>query len=44
MSKNASLFMPVVSLFGANVLSELADQVKSLGGKKPLVITDKGMT
>ncbi len=44
MSKNASFFMPVVSLFGANVLSELADRVKSLGGKKPLVVTDKGMT
>ncbi len=44
MSKNASFFMPVVSLFGANVLSELAGRVKSLGGKKPLVVTDKGMT
>lgn len=44
MSKNASFFMPVVSLFGANVLSELADRVKSLGGKKPLLVTDKGMT
>ena len=36
--------MPTVSLFGANVLSELADRVKSLGGNKPLVVTDKGMT
>lgn len=44
MSKNASFFMPTVSLFGANVLSELADRVKSLGGNKPLVVTDKGMT
>lgn len=44
MSKNASFFMPTVSLFGANVLSELAGRVKSLGGNKPLVVTDKGMT
>lgn len=44
MSKSASFFMPVVSLFGANVLSELATRVASLGGKKPLVVTDKGMT
>lgn len=44
MSKNASFFMPVVSLFGANVLSELPARVTSLGGGKPLVVTDKGMT
>ena len=44
MTKNASFFMPTLSLFGANVLSELADRVKSLGGNKPLVVTDKGMT
>ncbi|AKX51856.1 iron-containing alcohol dehydrogenase [Thiopseudomonas alkaliphila] len=40
----ASFFMPVVSLFGANVLNELPDRVTSLGGKKPLIVTDKGMT
>ena len=44
MSKNASFFMPVVSLFGAGVLSELPARVASLGGGKPLVVTDKGMT
>ena len=44
MSKNASFFMPVVSLFGANVLSELPARVTSLGGGKPLIVTDKGMT
>ncbi|WP_205342556.1 iron-containing alcohol dehydrogenase [Denitrificimonas caeni] len=44
MSKNASFFMPVVSLFGANVLSELPDRVNSLGVGKPLIVTDKGMT
>ena len=44
MSKNASFFMPSVSLFGAGVLSELADRVTSLGGTKPLIVTDKGMT
>ena len=44
MSKTARFFMPVVSLFGANVLAELAEQVASLGGAKPLVITDQGMT
>ncbi len=44
MSKNASFFMPVVSLFGADVLSELPARVASLGGGKPLVVTDKGMT
>ncbi len=36
--------MPNVSLFGANVLTELAARVESLGGKKPLIVTDKGMT
>lgn len=44
MSKTARFFMPVVSLFGANVLAELAEQVTSLGGAKPLVVTDQGMT
>lgn len=44
MSQSASFFMPAVSLFGANVVSELADRVTSLGGKKPLLVTDKGMT
>ena len=44
MSQTASFFMPVVSLFGANVLSELAPRVASLGGAKPLVVTDQGMT
>ena len=44
MSKNASFFMPVVSLFGAGVLSELPARVASLGGGKPLIVTDKGMT
>ena len=44
MSQNANFFMPSVSLFGANVVSELAARVTSLGGKKPLVVTDKGMT
>tara|TARA_R110002110_G_scaffold6594_18_gene33113 strand:+ start:2421 stop:3575 length:1155 start_codon:yes stop_codon:yes gene_type:complete len=44
MSQNASFFMPAVSLFGANVVSELAARVTSLGGKKPLIVTDKGMT
>lgn len=44
MSNNASFFMPSVSLFGAGVLSELADRVTSLGGAKPLIVTDKGMT
>lgn len=44
MSNIASFFMPTVSLFGAGVLSELADRVVSLGGVKPLIVTDKGMT
>ena len=42
--RTASFFMPVVSLFGAHVLNELPERVKSLGGKKPLIVTDKGMT
>lgn len=44
MSTNASFFMPAVSLFGANVLAELPARVTALGGKKPLIVTDKGMT
>ena len=44
MSQSASFFMPSVSLFGANVLTELAARVTSLDGKKPLIVTDQGMT
>ncbi len=44
MSTHASFFMPSVSLFGANVLSELPARVTALGGVKPLLVTDKGMT
>ena len=44
MSQNASFFMPTVSLFGANVLAELPARVTALGGVKPLLVTDKGMT
>ncbi len=45
MSKNASFFMLVCTAYLVPMCYlELADRVKSLGGKKLLLVTDKGMT
>lgn len=36
-------FMPPVSLMGAGCHKSLADQIKNLGGSKPLIVTDQGI-
>ncbi len=37
-------FIPTVSLMGVGCHTELGAKIKSLGGKKPLIVTDQGMT
>ncbi|HBC85945.1 MAG TPA: L-threonine dehydrogenase [Lentisphaeria bacterium] len=37
-------FIPCVSLMGIGCHKELGARIKSLGGKKPLLVTDDGMT
>ncbi|PXF28928.1 alcohol dehydrogenase [Pokkaliibacter plantistimulans] len=37
-------YVPTVSLMGPGSFSKLPERVNTLGGKKPLVVTDKGMT
>jgi len=39
-----AFFVPNVSLMGAGCLSTLAERVGMLGGKKPLLVADGGMT
>lgn len=37
-------FIPTVTLMGVGAHKELGARVKTLGGKKPLIVTDKGIT
>jgi len=37
-------YIPTVTLMGIGAHKELGEQVKSLGGKKPFICTDKGIT
>ncbi len=37
-------FIPTVSLMGVGCHTEIGTRIKSLGGKKPLIVTDEGMT
>jgi alcohol dehydrogenase len=37
-------FIPTVTLMGIGAHKELANQIKTLGGKKPYIVTDKGIT
>lgn len=37
-------FMPSVTLIGIGAHKEIPARIKSLGGKKPLIVTDKGIT
>jgi alcohol dehydrogenase len=37
-------FIPCVSLMGIGCHKELGSRLKSLGGRKPLIVTDEGMT
>lgn len=42
--KTYGFFIPCVSLMGIGCHKELGARIKSLGGKKPLLVTDEGMT
>jgi alcohol dehydrogenase len=37
-------FIPTVTLMGIGAHKELGSKIKALGGKKPLIVTDKGIT
>jgi len=37
-------FIPTVTLMGIGAHRELGSKIKALGGKKPLIVTDKGIT
>ncbi len=37
-------FIPTVTLMGIGAHKELGKQVKTFGGKKPFICTDKGVT
>ena len=37
-------YIPTVTLMGIGAHKELGEQIKSLGGKKPFICTDKGIT
>lgn len=36
-----AFFMPTINLMGKDALLELGKQIKTLGGRKPLIVTDK---
>ncbi|MCX6986046.1 MAG: iron-containing alcohol dehydrogenase [Lentisphaerae bacterium] len=42
--KTYGFFIPCVSLMGIGCHKDLGARIKSLGGKKPLLVTDEGMT
>ena len=37
-------FIPTVTLMGIGAHKEIGNQIKVLGGKKPFICTDKGIT
>ena len=37
-------FIPSVTLIGIGASKQIPDKIKALGGKKPLIVTDKGIT
>ncbi len=37
-------FIPTVTLMGIGAHKQLGAQIKTLGGKKPYIVTDKGIT
>ena len=37
-------FIPSVTLIGIGAAKQIPEKVKALGGSKPLVVTDKGIT
>jgi len=43
MRKTFGFFMPTVSLMGVGCAQELGARVATLGGKRPLLVTDEGM-
>jgi alcohol dehydrogenase len=42
--KTYGFFIPCVSLMGIGCHKEIGARIKSLGGRKPLLVTDEGMT
>ncbi|HJG34351.1 MULTISPECIES: iron-containing alcohol dehydrogenase [Desulfovibrio] len=43
MGQITSFFIPTVTLVGQNCSTQIPDRLKSLGGKKPLIVTDQGI-
>lgn len=43
LGKITSFFIPTVSLVGENSSKEIPDRLKTIGGKKPLIVTDQGI-
>ena len=43
MGQITSFFIPTVTLVGQNCSTQIPDRLKSLGGKKPLIVTDQWM-
>ncbi len=37
-------YIPTVTLMGIGAHKQIGEQIKTLGGKKPLIVTDKGIT
>ena len=44
MGQITSFFIPNVTLVGENCCSEIPRRLKNIGGKRPLIVTDKGIT
>lgn len=43
MGQITSFFIPTVTLVGENSSTQIPDRLRSIGGKKPLIVTDKGI-
>jgi len=43
-SSYTSYFIPSVTLIGIGASKQIPEKIKALGGSKPLVVTDKGIT
>ena len=41
--QQTSFFIPTVTLIGAGCSTQIPDRLKSLGGKRPLIVTDPGI-
>lgn len=43
MGQITSFFIPTVTLVGENSSTQIPDRLRSIGGKKPLIVTDQGI-